>query len=84
MFLNGRIHKLGDSLKIPLVLVPMLRVTAVKLRGQTLQSPDRDGMFIALSEKRENMGKIGKKIYKEKFTIVKMIEQIDILYNKCF
>ncbi|MCP4107169.1 MAG: glycosyltransferase family 4 protein [Desulfobacteraceae bacterium] len=35
-------------------------------------------------ELREKMGKIGKKIYKEKFTIVKMIEQLDILYNKCF
>ncbi len=24
-------------------LVPMLRITAIKLRGQTLQSPGRDG-----------------------------------------
>ncbi|MCP4110729.1 MAG: hypothetical protein GY749_35255 [Desulfobacteraceae bacterium] len=43
---DGRIHKLGDSLNIlivPVVLVPMLRVTAIKLREKALQSPVRDG-----------------------------------------
>ncbi|MCP4104041.1 MAG: hypothetical protein GY749_00650, partial [Desulfobacteraceae bacterium] len=39
----GRIHKLGDSLKIPLVLVPMLRVG---MQGAALRADIPKAKFV--------------------------------------